>query len=126
MMKTETEWERTERVIIEALAAAGDWMSQREIRKATGLPVRRVENFTLSMALEHKIERTLTPDHMTQLFRVLGGAEQAPPAVPAGPAWASLRRQDFDEGVPLTLFDTDGMDLGQKTKPDGYGTAAMF
>jgi hypothetical protein len=65
------EVERTEHVIIAALQAAGDWMNQRQIRKATGLPERRVENFTLSMALEGKIQRTLTPDKQTQLFRPL-------------------------------------------------------
>lgn len=69
------EVERTEHAIITALQAAGDWMNQRQIRKATGLPERRVENFTLSMALEGKIERTLTPDKQTQLFRAKQHAE---------------------------------------------------
>jgi hypothetical protein len=68
------ESDRTEHLIIEALRTAGDWMDQKQIRKATGLPVRRVENFTLSMALEGKIERTLSPDHRTQLFRVAADA----------------------------------------------------
>lgn len=60
----------TERQIIDCLRASGEWMTQREIKRATGLPVSRVENFTLSLALDSRIERKLTPDHRTQLFRV--------------------------------------------------------
>lgn len=60
--------EGTERIITRALEANGGWMNQREIRNATGLPETRVVNFTLSMALEGKIRRTLTEDKHTQLF----------------------------------------------------------
>lgn len=64
--------EHTEAAIIAALRANGEqWTDQKAIRKATGLSVTRVENFTLSMALEGKIQRTLSPDHRTQLFRAL-------------------------------------------------------
>ena len=63
------EIQRTEEAIFAALRESGKWMTQRQIRKATGLPMSRVENFTLSLALEDRIGRTLTPDHRTQLFR---------------------------------------------------------
>lgn len=42
------------------------------------------------------------------------------------PSWLDLRRQDVDTDEPLTLFDTDAMDLGAKPKPDRSGTADMF
>ena len=37
-----------------------------------------------------------------------------------------MRQQDFDTDEPLTLFDTDAMDLGAKPRPDRSGTADMF
>ena len=70
-------YEATEQQIIDALASAdGTWTTQAQIRKATGLPKSRVENFTLAMALQGKIGRTLTPCHHTQLFRALAPHEQ--------------------------------------------------
>jgi DNA-binding IclR family transcriptional regulator len=68
------EFERTENLIIEALAADGGWLDQRQIRRDTGLPMSRVENFTLSMALEGKISRRLVDGDHTQQFRSLADA----------------------------------------------------
>jgi hypothetical protein len=65
------EIDRTERMIIKALQESGSWMDQKQIRKATGLPMSRVENFTLTMAIDEKIDRRLSDNHETQLFRAL-------------------------------------------------------
>ena len=43
------------------------------------------------------------------------------------PSWARMRRQDFDESEPLTLFDlteADGSNLPRK--PDKCGTPDLF
>jgi hypothetical protein len=69
--KDMTEAERVEGLIIGALRAGGGWMDQKQIRKATGQPMSRVENFTLSMALENKIARRLVNDGHTPQFRAL-------------------------------------------------------
>ena len=88
-MTAENEIDRTERLITEALYADGGWLDQKQIRQATGLPMSRVENFTLSMALEDKIDRRLVNGDRTQEFRALTGQAAGPP----------VDDHEYDEGA---------------------------
>ena len=74
----EDETVRTERLILEALEAGGDWMDQKQIRRVTGLPVTRVQNFTLSMALHGTIQRRLVDNDHVQQFKAGEGVRLLP------------------------------------------------
>lgn len=67
----------TEAGILAALAANSGWMTQREIRKATGqtLTMHALAGITLGLALDGRVNRRLSDDHETAYFRAWAPAD---------------------------------------------------